>query len=78
MHKPAAGTQDANIAVFPCTCFLSPGRPLSLGGWGAHHSGFYNTVPQIYQGFSIESHRLILFHGAMLVLLCFLLIESLG
>lgn len=69
MHKPAAGTQDAKTAAFPCTCFQSPGRPLTLGGWGAHQAGFYNTVLQIYRGFSIESQRLILFHGAMLELL---------
>lgn len=58
MCKPVAGTPDANTAAFPCTCFQCPGRPLSLGGWGAHQAGFHNIILQNYQGFSVESQRL--------------------
>lgn len=75
MHKPVAIAQDVNSSAFLWIFFQSSGRPLSLGGWGAHQAGFCN---KIYQGVSTESQKLILFHEAMLVLLWFFWAESLG
>lgn len=69
MHKPVAITQDVDSTAFLCIFFRSSGRPLSLGGWGAHQAGFYSTALQIYQGISTGSQKVILFHEVMLVLL---------